>query len=69
MRILKDGSISLNKKDKVKLLKQLSYKVQIKQLPFSILVDVMNLTKDGNKIGKEYSCYGTILQVWNELGV
>jgi len=69
MRILKDGSISLNKKDKIRLLKQLSYKVQIKQLPFSILIDVMNLTKDGNKIGREYICYDTVLQVWNELGV
>jgi len=69
MRILKDGSISLNKKDKIRLLKQLSYKVQIKQLPFSILVDVMNLTKDVNKIGRGYTYYNTVLQVCNELGV
>lgn len=69
MRILKDKSISLNKKDKTRILKQLSYKVQIKQVPFETLVEIITLFQRGNKINREYCCYDVVIQVWNELGV
>lgn len=69
MKILKDKSISLNKKDKTRILKQLSYKVQIKQIPFDTLVEIITLFQNGNKVGKEHNCYDIVIQVWNELGV
>ena len=69
MKILKDKSISLNKKDKTRILKQLSYKVQIKQIPFDTLVEIITLFQNGNKVDKEHNCYDIVIQVWNELGV
>ena len=68
MRILKNGAMSLNRKDKLRLIKHVSFKVHSGHLPIQILLDVMKFLGEGNYILKQYDNYETVLRVWNELG-